>query len=174
MFDIGFSELMVIAVVALVVIGPERLPSVARSLGTLLGRAQRYFNSVKAEVNREFQLEELKRIQQETYDRVMAMETEVKTELARLETDVHSAATALDDAKPAALAEPDGEQALVAEAEPPLAVPAPGMMSTEVMPADTYAAATDETIATEVDSQQADLFADQLPLAAKPAQSQPS
>lgn len=96
MFDVGFSELVVIGVVALVVIGPERLPAVARTVGTMLGRAQRYFNSVKAEVNREFQLEELKRIQQETYDRVMSMETEVKTELTRLETDVHSAVTALD------------------------------------------------------------------------------
>lgn len=168
MFDIGFSELMVIAVVALVVIGPERLPSVARSLGAMLGRAQRYFNSVKAEVNREFQLEELKRIQQETYDRVMAMETEVKTELARLETDVHSAATALDDATPAALAEQGGEQALAAEAAPPLAAPA--MTPSDVAPVDASAAAT----ATEVDSQQADLFADQPPLATKPAQSQPS
>jgi len=174
MFDIGFSELMVIAVVALVVIGPERLPSVARSLGTMLGRAQRYFNSVKAEVNRELQLEELKRIQQETYDRVMAMETEVKTELARLETDVHSAATALDDAKPAALAEQSGEPALIAETAPSLAAPDSALTPSDVAPVEASAAASAEATATDVDSQQADLFADQSPLAAKPAQSQPS
>ena len=52
MFDIGFSELMVIGVVALLVIGPEKLPKVARTLGHLLGRAQRYVNDVKSDINR--------------------------------------------------------------------------------------------------------------------------
>lgn len=127
MFDVGFSELMVIAVVALVVIGPERLPVVARTVGTFLGRAQRYFNSVKAEVNRELQLEELKRIQQETYDRVMSMETEVKTELARLETDVHSAVTALEDGvahtEHESTAKADELSSSVAASEIPMAEP---------------------------------------------------
>ena len=59
MFDIGFSELMVIAVVALVVLGPERLPKVARTAGHLFGRLQRYVNDVKADINREIELEEL-------------------------------------------------------------------------------------------------------------------
>ena len=62
MFDIGFSELMVIGVVALIVIGPERLPKVARTLGHLLGRAQRYVNDVKSDINREIQLDELKKL----------------------------------------------------------------------------------------------------------------
>ena len=53
MFDIGFSEMMVIAVVALIVIGPERLPKVARTLGHLFGRMQRYVNDVKADICRE-------------------------------------------------------------------------------------------------------------------------
>ena len=51
MFDIGFSELIVIGIVALVVIGPERLPKVARTAGLLLGRLQRYVNDVKADIN---------------------------------------------------------------------------------------------------------------------------
>ena len=59
MFDIAFSELLIIAVVALVVLGPERLPKVARTAGHLLGRLQRYVNDVKADINREMQLEEL-------------------------------------------------------------------------------------------------------------------
>src|SRR5438034_449006 len=63
MFDVGITEIMVIAVVALIVIGPERLPRVARTIGTLLGRAQRYVNDVKAEVNREMELEELRKLQ---------------------------------------------------------------------------------------------------------------
>ena len=65
MFDIGFSELIVIAIVALVVIGPERLPRVARTTGLLFGRLQRYVNDVKADIGREIQLDELKRLQSE-------------------------------------------------------------------------------------------------------------
>jgi len=53
MFDIAFSEIALIAVVALVVIGPERLPRVARTLGHMFGRLQRYVNDVKADINRE-------------------------------------------------------------------------------------------------------------------------
>lgn len=65
MFDIGFSELLVIGVVALVVIGPERLPKVARTAGLLLGRMQRYAAQVKAEVDREMKLEELHKLQEQ-------------------------------------------------------------------------------------------------------------
>ena len=63
MFDIGFSELVVIMVVALVVIGPERLPKVTRTMGHLWGRAQRYVNSVKSDIERDMQLEELRQTQ---------------------------------------------------------------------------------------------------------------
>ena len=65
MFDVSFSELMVIAIVALVVIGPERLPRVARTAGLLFGRLQRYVNDVKSDISREIQLDELKRLQAE-------------------------------------------------------------------------------------------------------------
>ncbi len=61
MFDIGFSEIVVIGVVALVVIGPERLPKVARTVGLLVGRMQRYMATVKADISQEIQLDELKR-----------------------------------------------------------------------------------------------------------------
>ncbi|MSQ49955.1 MAG: twin-arginine translocase subunit TatB, partial [Betaproteobacteria bacterium] len=63
MFDIGFSELMVIGLVALIVIGPERLPRVARTLGHLAGRLQRYVADIKADINREVELDELRKIQ---------------------------------------------------------------------------------------------------------------
>ena len=63
MIDLGVSKLALIAVVALVVVGPERLPKVARMAGTLLGRAQRYMAEVKSEVNRQVELEELKQMQ---------------------------------------------------------------------------------------------------------------
>ena len=62
MFDIGFSELLVIGLVALIVIGPERLPRVARTLGILAGRLQRYVADVKADINREVELDELRKM----------------------------------------------------------------------------------------------------------------
>jgi sec-independent protein translocase protein TatB len=64
MFDVGFSELIVIGVVALIVIGPDKLPKVAKLLGSIVGRMQRYVASVKAEVEREMNLQELKELQE--------------------------------------------------------------------------------------------------------------
>ena len=64
MIDLGVSKLALIAVVALVVIGPERLPKVARMAGNLMGRAQRYMSEVKSEVNRQVELDELKKMQE--------------------------------------------------------------------------------------------------------------
>jgi sec-independent protein translocase protein TatB len=61
MFDIGFSELLLIGIVALIVIGPERLPKVARTAGHLFGRFQRYVNSVKSDISREMELDELRK-----------------------------------------------------------------------------------------------------------------
>jgi len=64
MLDLGFSEMMVIAVVALIVLGPERLPKVARTLGQWVGRMQRYVSDVKADISREMELEELRKFRQ--------------------------------------------------------------------------------------------------------------
>ena len=77
MFDIGFSELVVIAVVALIVIGPERLPKVARTLGHLFGRMQRYVNDVKADISREMELDELKKMQASMEDAARSMRDSV-------------------------------------------------------------------------------------------------
>jgi sec-independent protein translocase protein TatB len=65
MLDLGLTKMALIGVVALVVLGPERLPRVARTAGALFGRAQRYINDVKAEVTREIELEELRRMKTE-------------------------------------------------------------------------------------------------------------
>lgn len=65
MFDIAFSELVVIAIVALIVIGPEKLPKVARTLGALTGRMQKYMAQIKEEVNRESRFAELQKLQDE-------------------------------------------------------------------------------------------------------------
>ena len=75
MFDVGFSELLVIGIVALVVIGPEKLPRVARTVGALLGRMQRYVNDVKADINREIELDELKKLQTTVQDAAASIQT---------------------------------------------------------------------------------------------------
>ena len=75
MFDVGFSEMLVIGIVALLVIGPEKLPSVARTVGALLGRMQRYVNDVKADINREIELDEFKKLQTTVQDAAKSIET---------------------------------------------------------------------------------------------------
>lgn len=110
MFDVGFSELMVIAVVALLVLGPERLPKVARTAGHLLGRLQRYVNDVKADINREMQLDELRKMQQQITDSARDFETSVNKELVAVETEVNQSIEAvtrppLAEAPPAAAGE---------------------------------------------------------------------
>jgi sec-independent protein translocase protein TatB len=78
MFDFSFSELMVVMVVALIVIGPERLPKVARTLGHLWGRAQRYVNGVKADIERDMAVEEFRQLQQKVQAEASALEQSVK------------------------------------------------------------------------------------------------
>ena len=80
MFDIAFSELLVIALVALLVIGPEKLPKVARTMGHLTGRLQRYVSTVKADIERELQAEELRRLQTEVRQEAEALEQSVRIE----------------------------------------------------------------------------------------------
>ena len=86
MFDIGFSEIVVIAVVALIVLGPERLPKAARTMGHLFGRLQRYVNDVKSDINREMELEELKKLQQEVKSAARDIEQSVSTAVSSVES----------------------------------------------------------------------------------------
>lgn len=74
MFGIDFSELVVITVVALIVIGPEHLPKVARTAGHLWSRAQRYVNGIKSDIAREMEVEELRKIQQEAQEQANSIE----------------------------------------------------------------------------------------------------
>jgi len=91
MFDIGFSELMVIGLVALVVIGPERLPRVARTLGHLAGRLQRYVADVKADINREVELDELRKMKDSMQQTVSGFESSVQSELNKTESELNAA-----------------------------------------------------------------------------------
>jgi sec-independent protein translocase protein TatB len=107
MLDINFGELMVIGIVALVVLGPERLPRVARTAGHLLGRFQRYVAEVKADINREIELADLKKLQTSIEDAARSIETSVKTgmdetqkELRSVEDELRHAQAELQDAVP--------------------------------------------------------------------------
>lgn len=79
MFDFGFTEMGVIAVVALIVLGPERLPKVARQAGQWLGKLQRYVSDVKSDIGRQMELEELRRMQAEVQQAASGIESAVKS-----------------------------------------------------------------------------------------------
>ena len=101
MFDIGFTELMVIGVVALIVIGPERLPRVARTAGALLGRLQRYVADVKADINREVELDELRKMKDSVQQAASEFESSMNEDLRKAESDLNrSVAEAAGDAAP--------------------------------------------------------------------------
>ena len=89
MFDIGFSELVVIGLVALIVIGPERLPRVARTVGHLIGRLQRYVADVKADINREVELDELRKMRDSVQQAAASIESSVTSGLSKTEEDIN-------------------------------------------------------------------------------------
>jgi len=90
MIDLGLSKLALIGVVALIVIGPERLPKVARMAGTLLGRAQRYINEVKSEVSRELELDELRKMRKDMEEAASNVEQTVSQNLSQVESDIQA------------------------------------------------------------------------------------
>jgi len=97
MFGIDFPELMVIAVVALIVIGPEHLPKVARTVGHLWGRAQRYINGVKADISRDMALDELRKLQQTAQQEAGNIEqsmSQASQELGKQVSEIESDVTA--------------------------------------------------------------------------------
>lgn len=96
MFDVNFSELLVIAIVTLVVVGPARLPKVARTLGLLFGRVQRYVSEVKSDINRELKLEELRKIQSDMNASVRNMEHTMTDEINRAEQGIKAAAESVE------------------------------------------------------------------------------
>ncbi len=95
MLDLEISKIALIGVVALIVIGPEKLPRVARTVGTLLGKAQRYVSDVKAEVNRSMDLEELKKMKETMEDAARNVEQSVQTSAIDFEKDWNDSTAAL-------------------------------------------------------------------------------
>jgi sec-independent protein translocase protein TatB len=96
MFDIAFSELLVIGVVALVVIGPERLPKVARTMGILFGRLQRYVAQVKSDINREMELSELSKVKSEFEGAAREFQRDVESKMHEAELDIRGVESEID------------------------------------------------------------------------------
>ena len=91
MIDLGLSKIAIIGVVALIVIGPEKLPKVARMAGTLYGRAQRYLHEVKSEVSREIELDELRNLKKEVEETAQGLRADVESAVQESLDDVESA-----------------------------------------------------------------------------------
>ncbi len=119
MFGIDFSEMLVIAIVALVVIGPERLPKVARTAGLLLGRLQRYVSTVKADINREMQLDELRQMKVDMQEAARAFEQRMNEEMHAVQQAVQAARLPAPE-EPAALNAPEHAAESVANKPPEL------------------------------------------------------
>ena len=102
MIDLGISKMALIGAVALIVIGPEKLPRVARTVGTLLGKAQRYVSDVKAEVNRAMDLDELKKMKETVEEAGREVEKGIYTTKADFEKDWNDVTTGLDGSTSAA------------------------------------------------------------------------
>lgn len=98
MLDFSFGELALIGAVALVVLGPERLPKVARTAGEWAGRAQRYVSQVKSDINREMEIAELKRLQEQARNMAASVESQVSGAVGSLEKDFNQAASSLEQA----------------------------------------------------------------------------
>jgi len=94
MFDLSFGEMAMIGAVALVVLGPERLPKVARTVGEWAGKAQRYVSQVKADINREMEVAELKKLQEQARGIAQEFEAAVHSEVKGIESGVGSAVDA--------------------------------------------------------------------------------
>ena len=101
MFDIGFSELLVIGIVALIVIGPEKLPRVARTIGHLAGRLQRYVSDVKADINREIELEELRKMRDSMQQAATDINSGVSSELNKTADELNKSVESAAASKPA-------------------------------------------------------------------------
>lgn len=126
MFDFGFTELLLVALVALIVVGPERLPKVARTAGHLLGRLQRYVSDVKSDISREMQLEDLKKLQKQVEQQARELETSVRGEMNKVESDLGNTMSTLEKdlagakSKAAEIKQVGEAPASVREARPPM------------------------------------------------------
>ena len=131
MFDIGFSEFVLIGVIALLVFGPEDLPRVARTTGHLLGKFRRYVADVKSEISREMEEADLKRLQTQVQESVQSIQASVNEQARLLEDEFRQTASTLTT-----LDAPANEHALHVETEFALQAPPSGPESGGELPID--------------------------------------
>jgi len=115
MFDVSFSEMMVIAIVALIVIGPEKLPKVARTIGALVARIQRYVATVKEEVSRETRFAELQELQEEIKRGVESVRANVVQSVQSIDHEVQQHAGAITQPNSLATAPPSADNKILAD-----------------------------------------------------------
>jgi sec-independent protein translocase protein TatB len=120
MFDIGASELFVIGVVALIVIGPERLPRVAKTLGNLFGRLQRYVSEVKSDINREIELEELRALKTTMQDAARTIQESVTSQVNYIDSEVKQAGAQVQEQIESAQKQVESAQQQVESAVAPI------------------------------------------------------
>jgi sec-independent protein translocase protein TatB len=135
MFDIAFSEMMVIAAIALIVIGPEKLPRVARTLGHLIGRMQRYVNDVKSDIQREVELDELRKLKESVEESARSIEQSVNQEINTARDEVREIESLAQGAVNAqdpggSFAAPPAPESIAAPVAKPSADPAAAASST--------------------------------------------
>ena len=99
MFDFGFSEMVVIAVIGLIVLGPERLPRVAKQAGQWLGKLQRYVSDVKSDINRQMELDELRKLQGEVKDAATNLESSFRSSVSEAQSEFDSIASSVTDSE---------------------------------------------------------------------------
>lgn len=109
MFDISFMELLVISMVALIVIGPERLPTVARTLGHLYGRCRSFVYSIRTDIHNEMRMEELKKMQSSVQETVQSIEDSVQQGVDHLKTAITDTAAAENPSAGLPESQPDTE-----------------------------------------------------------------
>jgi sec-independent protein translocase protein TatB len=151
MFDIGFSQILIIALVAMIVIGPKRLPKTVRTLGHLLGRMQRYVSEIKTDIQREMELEELKKVRQTMADIGKDIEQSVKSVVQETEKTVQKAE--------GSVREMESELNRIASDEPTVQIAGEDMQTTlaatdadtdpDTTPAAATTAETEKEVATE-------------------------
>lgn len=131
MFDVSFTEMLVIGVIALIVIGPERLPKVARTVGHLLGRAQRYVSDVKTDIRREIELDELRKFKDQMQDAASSVQNSLRDTSASLRAPLDDLSRSFSDTSDAFRKDMEGTPGTTASPEaiqapedvPPLTTP---------------------------------------------------
>lgn len=129
MFDFSFAELVVIGVVALIVIGPERMPKVARAAGLLFGRAQRYVSEVKADINSQLKLDELRKIEADMRAKASTAEHVIIEETRHVEQEFRGVA---ESAMPVAASQGDTAAEKAIELQPQSSSETPAVTSPQL------------------------------------------